>query len=69
MPAVLGRNVAGAIAFPLGFLFFAVPIGDFLLPMSASLNQVTQAVESAYDARYAADHPQSLQTAQAIADF
>ena len=32
VPAVLGRDVARAIMFPLGFLFFAVPIGDFLLP-------------------------------------
>lgn len=32
VPAVLGWRVAGALAFPLFFLFFAVPIGDFLLP-------------------------------------
>ena len=32
VPAVLGIDVARAILFPLGFLFFAVPIGDFLLP-------------------------------------
>ena len=32
VPAVLGWQVAKALAFPLGFLFFAVPIGDFLLP-------------------------------------
>ena len=32
VPAVLGMDVARAILFPLGFLFFAVPIGDFLLP-------------------------------------
>lgn len=32
VPAVLGWQVARALAFPLGFLFFAVPIGDFLLP-------------------------------------
>lgn len=32
VPAVLGWRVAGALAFPLAFLFFAVPIGDFLLP-------------------------------------
>lgn len=32
VPAVLGWEVARALAFPLGFLFFAVPIGDFMLP-------------------------------------
>ena len=32
VPAVLGWRVAKALAFPLAFLFFAVPIGDFLLP-------------------------------------
>jgi exosortase A len=32
VPAVLGLQVAKVIFFPLGFLFFAVPIGDFLLP-------------------------------------
>ncbi|MBS0404567.1 MAG: exosortase A, partial [Proteobacteria bacterium] len=32
VPAVLGWQVARALAFPLAFLFFAVPIGDFLLP-------------------------------------
>lgn len=32
VPAILGLRVARAIMFPLGFLFFAVPIGDFLLP-------------------------------------
>jgi len=32
VPAVLGRDVARTIMFPLGFFFFAVPIGDFLLP-------------------------------------
>ena len=32
VPAVLGWQVAKALAFPLGFLFFAVPIGDFMLP-------------------------------------
>src|SRR5690348_12245941 len=31
-PAVLGVRTARAMMFPLGFLFFAVPIGDFLLP-------------------------------------
>ncbi len=33
VPAVLGLPVARAIAFPLGFLFFMVPFGDFLLPL------------------------------------
>lgn len=32
VPALLGWQVAWALVFPLGFLFFAVPIGDFLLP-------------------------------------
>ena len=32
VPAVLGMPVARAAMFPLGFLFFAVPIGEFLLP-------------------------------------
>lgn len=32
VPAVFGWRVARALAFPLAFLFFAVPIGDFLLP-------------------------------------
>ena len=32
VPAMLGWSVARLIAFPLGFLFFAVPIGEFLLP-------------------------------------
>jgi exosortase A len=31
--AVLGTPVARAIAFPLAFLFFMVPIGDFLMPV------------------------------------
>ena len=31
--AVLGVEVGRAILFPLGFAFFAVPIGDFLLPV------------------------------------
>lgn len=30
--AVLGTRVARELAFPLGFLFFMVPIGEFLLP-------------------------------------
>jgi len=32
VPAVLGLTVARLITFPLMFLFFAVPIGDFLMP-------------------------------------
>lgn len=32
VPAILGWKVASVIAFPLSFLFFAVPIGDFMLP-------------------------------------
>ncbi len=32
VPAVLGLQVAWRILFPLLFLFFAVPIGDFMLP-------------------------------------
>jgi len=32
VPAILGLAVARAITFPLAFLFFAVPIGDFLMP-------------------------------------
>ena len=32
VPAVLGLQLASAILFPLGFLFFAVPIGEFLMP-------------------------------------
>lgn len=32
VPSVLGWHTARAMAFPLGFLFFAVPIGDFMLP-------------------------------------
>ena len=32
VPAVLGLRVAHVILFPLLFLFFAVPIGEFLLP-------------------------------------
>ncbi|HAL39705.1 MAG TPA: exosortase A [Polaromonas sp.] len=32
VPAVLGWSVARLIIFPLGFLFFAVPVGEFLLP-------------------------------------
>ncbi len=36
VPAVLGTAVAKTIAFPLAFLFFAVPIGEFLLPQLMS---------------------------------
>ena len=32
VPAVLGWRITHQIIFPLGFLFFAVPIGDFLMP-------------------------------------
>lgn len=32
VPALLGQQAAGRITFPLGFLFFAVPFGDFLTP-------------------------------------
>lgn len=32
VPALLGTEAARRIAFPLGFLFFAVPFGDFLTP-------------------------------------
>lgn len=32
VPALIGTEAAGRIAFPLGFLFFAVPFGDFLTP-------------------------------------
>ena len=32
VPAVLGWHVTRLIIFPLGFLFFAVPIGEFLMP-------------------------------------
>jgi exosortase A len=33
VPAMLGLQVASAILFPLLFLFFAVPFGEFLLPV------------------------------------
>lgn len=33
VPTVLGTRVAAHIAFPLGFLFFCVPIGEFLMPL------------------------------------
>ena len=32
IPAVLGWRVARVLAFPLGFLFFMVPVGEFLMP-------------------------------------
>ena len=32
VPATLGLAVSQAIAFPLGFIFFAVPIGEFMMP-------------------------------------
>jgi len=32
VPAILGIQVTRAILFPLGFLFFSVPFGEFLLP-------------------------------------
>lgn len=32
VPAVVGLQVARAITFPLAFLFFAVPIGEFMMP-------------------------------------
>lgn len=32
VPAVLGWQVAWALLFPLFFMFFAVPIGDFMMP-------------------------------------
>jgi exosortase A len=32
VPVILGLPVANAIRFPLGFLFFCVPIGEFLMP-------------------------------------
>jgi exosortase A len=36
VPALLGWQVARALIFPLGFLFMAVPAGDFLLPQLMS---------------------------------
>ena len=33
VPAILGLQVAYALLFPLFFLFFAVPIGEFLMPL------------------------------------
>ena len=32
VPAVLGLRIARAMLFPLGFLFFSVPFGEFLMP-------------------------------------
>lgn len=32
VPAILGWKLTRAMAFPLGYLFFAVPVGDFMLP-------------------------------------
>ena len=32
VPAVLGWRIAREMAFPLGFLFFCVPVGEFMLP-------------------------------------
>lgn len=32
VPTILGLSIARLIIFPLGFLFFSVPIGEFLLP-------------------------------------
>ena len=32
VPALLGREVARLIIFPLGFMFFMAPIGEFLMP-------------------------------------
>lgn len=32
VPAVLGRAVGGALLFPLAFLFFMVPFGEFVMP-------------------------------------
>jgi exosortase A len=37
VPAVLGWQVTRAILFPLAFLFFAVPIGEFMTPTLISL--------------------------------
>ena len=32
VPAVLGWRIAQRLMFPLGFLFFAVPVGEFMMP-------------------------------------
>ncbi len=32
VPAILGLQVARAISFPLGFMYFAVPVGEFVMP-------------------------------------
>ena len=36
VPAVLGMSVARTLMFPLGFLFFAVPFGEFMTPTLVS---------------------------------
>jgi exosortase A len=36
VPAVFGMHVARALAFPLLFLFFAVPFGEFMVPLMMS---------------------------------
>ncbi|MDE2082406.1 MAG: exosortase A [Burkholderiales bacterium] len=47
VPAVLGLEVAGVILFPLLFLFFAVPFGEFVVPtmMSWTANFVVSALQ------------------------
>ncbi|MDE2146263.1 MAG: exosortase A [Burkholderiales bacterium] len=47
VPAVLGLEVAGVILFPLLFLFFAVPFGEFVVPtmMSWTANFVVTALQ------------------------
>lgn len=37
IPAVVGWKISSVITFPIAFLFFAVPIGDFLLPAMMNL--------------------------------
>ena len=37
VPALLGFRVASAIAFPLAFLFFSVPFGEFVMPQMMEL--------------------------------
>ena len=37
IPAVVGWRISSVITFPIAFLFFAVPIGDFLLPVMMNL--------------------------------
>jgi exosortase A len=41
VPVVLGWRVASKVAFPLGFLFFAVPFGDFLMPKLMEWTAIT----------------------------